>query len=127
MTNYDPGAAGRNGDQWVVTLWRDWLTDEIIASLGLNDRQQKAINVLRQQRRVTNTKYQEITGASRATAKRDLVELVHKRLLILTGAGRGAFYQVLKKRLINGSNGSLPIRRSFSQRGHKEANGTMRL
>jgi len=92
--------------QWVVTLWRDWLTREIIESFSLNERQQKAIGVFRQERRVTNTQYQEITGTSRATAKRDLEDLVNKGLLKLAGAGRGAFYYVLKKRLINGSNGS---------------------
>jgi len=82
------------------------LTAEAIEALKLNDRQKKAINVFRQERRVTNSKYQEITGASRATAKRDLEELGRKGLLILRGAGRGAYYQVPKKRLINGSNGS---------------------
>jgi ATP-dependent DNA helicase RecG len=74
--------------------------------MRLNDRQQKAINFLRQLRRVTNAKYQEVTGTSRATAKRDLEELVSKGLVILIGSGRGAYYQVPKKRLINGSNGS---------------------
>lgn len=65
-----------------------------------------AISVFRQERRVTNSGYQEVTGASRATAKRDLEELVRKGLLILTGAGGGSYYQVPKKWLINGSNGS---------------------
>ena len=96
----------QSGPHFVVTLWRDWLTREVIESLGLNDRQQKVINIFRLERRVTNTKYQEITGVSRATAKRDLEGLVRKGLLILAGAGRGAYYKVPKKRLINGSNGS---------------------
>ena len=64
--------------QWVVTLWRDWLTREVIESFSLNERQQKAIGIFRQERRVTNTQYQEITGISRATAKRDLEDLVNK-------------------------------------------------
>jgi ATP-dependent DNA helicase RecG len=77
-----------------------------IESFSLNERQQKAIGVFREERRVTNTQYQEITGTSRATAKRDLEDLVNKGLLKLVGAGHGAFYYVPKKRLINGSNGS---------------------
>ncbi len=97
----------QRGPYFVVTVWRNWLTAEVMKSLGLNDRQQKAINFLRQQRRVTNGQYQELTGVSRATAKRDLEELAHKGLLVLKGAGRGAYYQIPKKRLINGSNGSL--------------------
>ena len=95
--------------QWVVTLWRDWLTAKLIASLGLNERQQEAIGFIRQEHRLTNTRYQEITGTSRATTKRDLEDLVRKGVLILVGAGRGAFYQVPKKRLINGSIGSSGI------------------
>lgn len=106
----------QRGPHFVVTLWRDWLTEKAIDELNFNNRQKNAIAVFRQERRVTNTKYQEITGASRATAKRDLLELVQKGLLIPTGAGRGAHYQVPKKRLINGSseretkNGSCRLR-----------------
>ena len=96
----------QRGPHFVVTLWRDWLTEDVIRSLSLNDRQQKAISFLRQLRRVTNAKYQEVTGTSRATAKRDLEELVSKGLVILIGSGRGAYYQLPKKWLINGSNGS---------------------
>ncbi len=101
----EPDFEQRQGS-FVITIWRDWLTVEAIEALKLNDRQKKAINVFRKERRVTNASYQEITGFSRATAKRDLEELVRKGLLILIGAGRGAYYQVPKKRLINGSNGS---------------------
>lgn len=92
--------------QFVTTLWRDWLTADVIESLELNHRQQKVIKFIRQERRLTNIKYQEITGMSRATAKRDLEELVDKGVLARMGAGRGAFYQVPNKRLTNGSNGS---------------------
>jgi len=96
----------QRGNQFVVTLWRDWLTDEVIGALELNERQQIAFTFLLQKRRITNTQYQKITGASRTTAKRDLDGLVGKNLLILVGAGRGAYYQVPKKWSINGPNGS---------------------
>ena len=33
-------------------------------------------------------------------------DLVRKGVLVLMGEGRGAFYNMPKKRLINGSNGS---------------------
>jgi len=38
--------------------------------------------------------------------KSDLDELVSKGVLTLEGRGRGAHYTKMKKRLINGSNGS---------------------
>lgn len=91
--------------QWVVTLWRDWLTGNVLASLGLNDRQEKAIGLLRREGRLTNTQYQELTEASRATTKRDLEELVSKGVIVRKGAGRAVHYELSKKRLRKGSSG----------------------
>lgn len=96
----------QDGDQFVQRLWRDWLTAELLARLGLNPRQTEALGLIRQQRRITTAEFQQITGASRATAKRDLEDLVVKGILSPAGAGRGAFYQLARKRLSNGSNGS---------------------
>lgn len=96
----------QQGDQFVQRLWRDWLTADVIAGLALNPRQAEALGPIRQQRRVTTAEYQRATGASRATAKRDIEDLVAKGLLLPAGAGRGAYYQLARKRLNNGSNGS---------------------
>lgn len=84
----------QNGDQFTVTLWRDALTPQRLNQLGLNDRQKNAIRYLRDHPKLTNTKYQELTGVARATAKRDLDELVKLTLVELSGAGRGAFYKL---------------------------------
>ncbi|HVS15971.1 MAG TPA: ATP-binding protein [Thermoanaerobaculia bacterium] len=96
----------QEGDQFVLRLWRDWLTHEVMAALDLNERQAMAMPVLRQERRIATGDYQRLTDASRATAKRDLEDLVEKGLLVLVGAGRGAHYELAKKQLTNGSNGS---------------------
>ena len=96
----------QDGGQWVVTIWRNWLTDELLSKLGLNERQKKAMASVHREMRITNAQYQSITGASRPTAKRDLESLVKKGLLVPVGSGRGAYYEVSRKRLINGSNGS---------------------
>jgi predicted HTH transcriptional regulator len=45
------------GDQWVVTLWRDWLTPDFIAEHGLNERQSKALELVRKSGRLTNLEY----------------------------------------------------------------------
>jgi predicted HTH transcriptional regulator len=92
---------------FITTLWRDWLTTEVLASLDLNDRQIKAVAFLKSAARITNADYQTVTGATRATAKRDLEDLVRKKVLAPMGGGRGSYYELRKKRLINGSNGSL--------------------
>ncbi|MCI0537165.1 MAG: DUF4062 domain-containing protein [Verrucomicrobiales bacterium] len=91
---------------FVLTLWRDWLTDQMVTELSLNERQRKAMPVIRQHRRLSNSDYQAATGATRPTAKRDLEDLVKKGLLVPRGSGRGAYYELQKKRLIKGSNGS---------------------
>ena len=82
----------QRGNQFVVTLWRDWLTAEVLAGMGLNDRQMAAIPFLRAHRAISSADYQLITSAPRRTAARDLESLVAKSLLKLSGAGRGARY-----------------------------------
>lgn len=89
-----------------VTIWRNWLTDDRMKGLNLNERQVKAVQFLKSDLRITNTEYQELTGVSRATAKRDLDEMVKLGLLKLEGAGRSAHYRLTRNQLKNGSNGS---------------------
>jgi len=94
------------GPHFVTTLWRDWLTEEKMGQLGLNERQRKAVGAFRRERRITNSLYQQIARASRPTAKRDLEDLVKKGVLTPGGSGRGAYYEMPSKRLTNGPNGS---------------------
>jgi len=82
---------------FVLTLWRDWLTADMLAKLQLNDRQLKGLTLLRAEGRLTNGKYQELTGISRQTASRDLDEMVKKGILNRYGDRRGAFYGKAKK------------------------------
>ena len=90
----------------VTTVWRDWLTEKVVNALGLNERQRQALNTVKTERQLTNTRYQQITGAGRPTAKRDLEDMVNKGVLLLSGVGRGAIYRVPAKRLTIGSIGS---------------------
>lgn len=94
------------GERFVTVIRRDWLTEELLAGLGLNERQRKALRAARQDRRITNAAYQAVTGASRATAKRDIEDLVNKGILVPAGSGRGSHYLLSLKQLMNGSNGS---------------------
>lgn len=43
--------------------------------------------------KITNKEYQEINACSRATANRDLTELVKKEAFSFYGHGAGAFYK----------------------------------
>lgn len=82
---------------FVLTLWRDWLTAEVMAGFHLNERQLKGLTCLRAEGRLTSGRYQELTGISRQTASRDLEDMVKKGILNRYGDRRGAFYGKAKK------------------------------
>ena len=86
----------QRGPHFVVTLWREWLTAEVVARLALNDRQSALLPGLKAGLFVTSAAYQRLTGASRQTASRDLDELVRKGLLERLGGGRGTRYSLAR-------------------------------
>jgi ATP-dependent DNA helicase RecG len=96
----------QRGGEFVVTIWRDWLTDEMLKTLGLNDRQRKGVALAKGQGQISNQDYQKETGAIRKTAARDLEELVRKGLLEKKGAGRGVHYVLARKWDKNGTSGT---------------------
>ncbi|MBN1906365.1 MAG: transcriptional regulator [Deltaproteobacteria bacterium] len=91
-----PDFEERSG-QFVTTLWRDLLTDEIMKGLGLSERQLRAVIYIKTHGRITSAEYQRLADVSRQTATRDLdeFELVQKSVASRYGAKRGSHY-VLK-------------------------------
>lgn len=87
----------QRGNQFVVTIWWDWLTDKVMDDLRLNERQIQAIAFVKANGRITNADYQRVTGASRKTASRDLDELMNKKILSRRGAKRGTHYILVRK------------------------------
>ena len=94
----------QRGPHFVVTLWRDWLTEEVLSGLGLNERQMKAVEYIKSHERITNADYQRVAGCPQRTATRDLNKLVQDGVVTLEGKGRGAQYRLLRKRAINTPN-----------------------
>jgi ATP-dependent DNA helicase RecG len=89
-----------------MTLWRDWLTPDVLDSLGLNERQQKAITKVKITGRISNSEYQELTGAIKKTSTRDLDDLVTKGALVKIGrTGRGTYYILAGKGTKRGQTG----------------------
>jgi ATP-dependent DNA helicase RecG len=82
---------------FVLTLWRDWLTSEVLAGFHLNERQLQAITYLKTHRRITNSEYQKLAGVIRKTAARDLNTLVENGIVERRGEKRSSHY-VLKRR-----------------------------
>jgi predicted HTH transcriptional regulator len=80
------------GERFVVVLRRDWLTDEVMTRLGLNERQRKGVLKLRSNRTMSTLEYQRLQGCSRRTAARDLDDLLNMGVVAREGAGRAAHY-----------------------------------
>jgi len=80
-----------------VYFYKDIYTEENLRKMGLNQRQIKAVMYVKEKGKITNKKYQDITGISRQMATIDLKKLVEKEILVKTGkAGAGIAYQLTK-------------------------------
>ncbi len=80
-----------------ITLFKNQLDNSKLIKLGLNDRQIKAIEYLKENLKITNSEYQKINSISKATATRDLTELFNKfNLLKRQGdVGAGTVYVLI--------------------------------
>jgi predicted HTH transcriptional regulator len=94
--------------QFVTTVWRDWLTDSVLAGAGLSDRQRKVVLHTKVSGRMTTSEYQKMARVSESTALRELRQMVELGILVRTGlTGRGAFYSVARRKPVkNPSNPS---------------------
>lgn len=63
----------------------------------LNERQNKALLYIKEKGTITNSEYQELTGTSRETSKRDLAQMIKWGILHKIGEGKTTKYSVLKK------------------------------
>ena len=115
----------QQGGEFVVTVWRDWLTEAEMARLALNDRQRLALVEFRTRERLANADYQELAATSRKTAARDLDDLVARGVLVRVGTGRGTHYLLASKRANNGTNETVgAARRSGVSAPKRDKNGT---
>jgi len=88
----------QRGRQFVTTIWRDRLTTEFLSKFELSERQSKAIDFIKVNKKITNKDLRQLTGAIYRTASRDLDDLAKKGLFRKVGkTGRGAYYVVAKK------------------------------
>jgi ATP-dependent DNA helicase RecG len=79
----------------LVTLYKDFLNDELLRKLGLNGRQLKAIEFVRENGRISNKDYQQLNNTIKKTATRDLAQLVSLNILNSSGVlGAGAYYEL---------------------------------
>lgn len=89
--------------QFVVTLWRDWLTEEVLAGYNLNDRQKRAVNYAKVTGRINNAQYRDLTGISSRTALRELRQLTGMGIFAkVGGTGQAAHYVIAKAKPVIG-------------------------
>jgi ATP-dependent DNA helicase RecG len=80
------------GSSLVVTFRKDILTEEQLDQLGLNERQMKAVQHIKAKGSVNNREYRELFDISDEWARRDLAELVKKKVFKPEGKGRSRRY-----------------------------------
>ena len=92
-----------------MTIWRDWLTQDVLAGYHLNERQMRAVAHVKSKGRISTGEYRDMVKVSESTALRELRQLTKLGVLEkVGGTGRAAHYIVAKaKPVINPSNPSL--------------------
>lgn len=81
------------GGDFEVILYKDKYPLDELQQSGLNSRQIKVIDYLKQKKRITNSEYQSNFNVKKAQASIDLTELVEKDYLVKEGTtGKGTFY-----------------------------------
>jgi len=87
----------QRGGEFTITLWRDWLTDAVLAGYHLSERQMKAVTYLKIHQTITNSIYQSGFSSSKRTASRDLDEMITKGIIEKIGTtGKGVHYRLAK-------------------------------
>ena len=77
----------------MVTLFKDKLNKEQLLKLGLNARQLKAVQYIKDRAEITNAIYQEINNIGKTTATEDLQSMVVWGVIVRIGSiGRGTKY-----------------------------------
>lgn len=79
-----------------VILARDIYTGDVLARLGLNERQIKAVNFVKEHGQITNKEYVKLTSVASRQALTDLKWLVEKKILSAVGKGRSTRYSLRK-------------------------------
>jgi predicted HTH transcriptional regulator len=86
------------GGEFTTTVWRNWLTAEVLAGYSLNERQKQALTYLKTNGKIFNKEYQSVTGAIKKTATRDLNDLKEKGVIEQIGnKGPGVHYVLARK------------------------------
>lgn len=73
-----------------VEFRKDIYNEEYLNELGLNERQVKAVLFVKEKGKIANSDYQNLNDVSKATATRDLTELVENHKIFKRSGEVGA-------------------------------------
>ena len=75
-----------------ITIFNDIYNEEYLSDLDINERQKEAIKYIKENKNITSSQYQEKLDVSKATAKRDISELLELSIIKSEGIGRATKY-----------------------------------
>lgn len=91
------------GASFIVTLighGEKWMAEkEVKLHDGLNERQRKALEYIKEHGKITNREYQALNNTTKATATRDLRDLVEKNIVSRIGTGKRDTAYVLEPKM----------------------------
>lgn len=80
--------------EFKTILARDIYTEDVLVKMGLNERQIKAVNFVKEHGQITNKEYVKLTSVASRQALTDLKGLVKKKIFSAVGKGRSARYSL---------------------------------
>lgn len=84
-----------NAPDFWVEFKKDIYNEEYLKSIGLNERQIKAVLFIKKNGRINRSEYQKQSEVSKATVARDIAELVERKILIKIGDSVATFYELV--------------------------------
>ena len=80
------------GSAFVVTILKDVWTENALRSLGVSERQMVAVAELKVRGLIKTSEYAALVQVADKTAKRDLIDLEKKGVIVLKGTNKNAIY-----------------------------------
>ena len=84
------------GTSIVVTFIKSEFSEEFLDSLNLNERQKKAVEIIKTGKKITRSEYEKMFDISERTANRELSDLVKLSIFNKIGKGPNVYYELTK-------------------------------
>ena len=84
------------GTSIVVTFRKSEFSEEFLDSLNLNERQKKAVEIIKTGKKITRSEYEKMFDISERTANRELSDLVKLSIFNKIGKGPNVYYELTK-------------------------------